>query len=165
MKYKHMRRIILLLLMSCTIFFAYPNKTQNQIQLKGEISLLKNRIKGCNGKVYSLILHLVNNSDKVSEFMLMKCSWEDNFLFKNNDAYFISKDCNTNYPRVVRLQPNKKLELSSLICYMGKTKLNLIENLGFVLIEKDELSYSDDYLKLLKRKKLNREGVIWFREQ
>jgi hypothetical protein len=155
---------MLLLIMSCNIFFAYPNKTQNQIHLTGEMSLLKNRIKGCNGKVYSLRLYLANNSDKVSEFMLMKCSWEDNFLFKNNDAYFISKDCNTNYPRIVRLQPNKKLELSSLICYIGKTKLNLIGNLGFVLIEKGEISYSDDYFKLLKRKKVKRENVIWFRE-
>lgn len=67
-------------------------------------------------KRYDINLTIKNNSTKTIYIWLMTCSWSDNFIVNNDYIYMDGKDCEKNFPTLVKFKPGQsRLYITTLI--------------------------------------------------
>jgi hypothetical protein len=54
-------------------------------------------------KKFDIKVNLINNSDSVISIWLMICSWDMDFIINNTYIYIDGKDCNANFPALVKI--------------------------------------------------------------
>lgn len=156
-----MRKTIIFLFGVICITILSSSKPSEQIHLNANYQLLKSDSKSMSEKKYRIDIHLTNPTNKEIHFILMKCSWEDNFIFRKKDMYFLPKDCDGNYPKIYHLKAKHEIVLKSTICYIGKTNPCLTNNLGMIVVTKKELQENTDYYNYIKTKRRSKTDVIW----
>jgi len=70
-------------------------------------------IHAYNGRFYAVNIDLINNTDSIFSFWIMTCSWQWNWISKNNSLKWWYDECNRNFPI------NKNIESLHEIAFKG----------------------------------------------
>ena len=132
-----------------------------QINITGKLN--PNEFKGHGGVFYSICLDLINNTDSVTSFWVMSCSWQDNWIFNTDTVRFYSQGCDKNYPIVEKIEPGQKLTYDGVLhCLDTLNSINQTTiKIGFVLIKEKEFLETSDFRNVLTGKILERKDIIW----
>ena len=140
-----------------------PKDSILKVQVIATNKLNSDLYKGRKEVFYSINIDLINSSDSIINFWIMKCSWQDNCVFNNESLHLYPSKCDGNYPHVIQIEPGQKIAFDGIIQI---TNTSVIKNhndvkLGFVLIKEMEISEYYDFFKVLHDKIKRKKDIIW----
>jgi hypothetical protein len=158
--------IAVLLFMSCKHSITNESGFKIIVNVHDKLDLNKFKyIKGdSKGEFYSVDINLYNDADTASDVVTMSCTWQENNIF-NNAGLFLLNDsiCRNNFPSPTKIQSKQTKTFQGVIwvsdSLMASNNNNL--KLGFIVIRKQEISYSIEFKDLLKNKIENKQDIIW----
>ena len=113
-------------------------------------------------KCYDIQLSIINKSYKPIYYWMMTCSWEENFLINNDYMEFQGHDCDSNFPKIFRLNQNDSVVGKTSILRYDYTRGQLIDNtrLGFIYIDSIKCKNHFDYRGIIDDKS-QWDKIIW----
>ena len=161
-----MNRIVLLtvliLVISCSFI---PKKDGKKIDIQINIAnkVTSEEFEKLDGFFYFISINLINYTDSTLYFWSMTCSWEENWVFNNNVIKLYGHACDNNSPCIRMLEPGKSFNFKGIVHIFEDLKY--IENngirLGFVFINKNEISNVSSFREILDFKFKERKDIIW----
>ena len=119
-------------------------------------------------KRFDIQITLENNSDTAVAFVIMSCSWEENFIINTPYIEYVGQDCNKNVPREVIIKAHDKCILNTCLekskyaigeceTCAGYSK-TIMTKLGFIYIPPSQ-DIDTDYQSIMEDK--SRWHIIW----
>lgn len=155
---------LILLIVSCSNDSKTDSIIKLEVRIKGKLDSenFKNTEGFTKGQYYSVSINIVNNVDTAIEFVTMSCSWQENFLFSNSQVFLLfDAVCPNNFPNPVKIQPNQTKVFEGVICVSDSINRDESLKLGFALVSLNEVSYSDEFKEVLKRKFEEKQNLVW----
>ena len=93
----------------------------------------------------------------------MTCSWQDNWVSTSDNIQLYQSDCVKNFPKLEQIKPKEKKVFKSII-WIKDPLIHKKENsckLGFVLINKNEISKQSDFFIVLEEKIKSKRDIFW----
>lgn len=111
---------------------------------------------------YDIRISVVNKSDTLNSFWIMKCSSQDNFLISDRHSDFVPTECNGNFPTVKDIQAHDSVVFKTTIYSKsaGYSENGHSITMGFILIDAKSFSSPDDYLRIMGDQSLQTK-VLW----
>lgn len=111
---------------------------------------------------YDIGISIINRSDSIKSFWIMKCAWHENFIISDNYYSFLQPECNGNYPTVKSIQPQDSLTFKTTIFSRTISAFPTSDSikLGFILLDEKYCNTYDDYLRIMRDKSLH-TNVLW----
>ena len=121
------------------------------------------QFKDVKGVFYSINIDLINNTDSIIRFWIMKCSWQDNWVSNTDSMHLIDRACDGNFPIHTQIEPGQKITFNGIIVIANTSVIKNHNDfrLGFVLIKKGESSGDSDFRRVLRDKIKTKKDIIW----
>src|SRR5690606_63228 len=85
---------------------------------------------------YLIKSNLINTSSETVCFVVMSCSFTDNFKSSNHNLLVVPNfNCHSNFPTRICLEPGESFENEILISSLSKHEMPLLTKIGFKFIE------------------------------
>jgi hypothetical protein len=121
-------------------------------------------------KRFDVQISIINNSDSAISIWLMTCSWEDDFLVNNTYISFAGKNCDGNFPMIVRIEPKDSLLLNTTLARsilwdnpckncIGKPSRVPTTKIGLIYIDKINCKGFFEYINIIEDK--SQWNIIW----
>jgi len=133
-------KIFLLVIFSFLLFQCTrsPNNHDFIVEIN-QISKVRNDTLGMDKwKFYSIDLSLVNNTDSTISFLMWTCAWDWNFISLLKGVNIIGPECPRNFPTIMRLEKNQKMDFSGLITSEDSSLFNMDNRIGFIYLKESE---------------------------
>jgi hypothetical protein len=145
-------------LVSCLI--NKPDRITPRVTIYGKLDTAD--IEFNNGRYYSTRIDLLNNSNNALDYWTMSCSWQSNWI-SDNKSIRLFVNCPKNIPVVIQIKPFETISHYGIIELADSTDLPAIQNLklGFVLVEKNEVSNKMDFIRILRNKIESNKDIHW----
>lgn len=112
------------------------------------------------GAFYHFKMSILNQTDYVYGLWLMTCSTEDNIRPNTSSIQLYGRDCDSNYPELIKLQSGKvRIIEGRFSVYLTAIKQEKNIRLGLILIAKEDYDYSTGGAIFEKRNQT--KGIIW----
>lgn len=111
---------------------------------------------------FDVKLSIVNISDSVQSFWIMKCSWQDTFIISDDSFSFVGTECDGNFPTVRYLKSGDSLAFKTLLICHKISYVNTSDSIkiGFVMVDEKKYTSPDEYLEVM-RDKSKQNNVVW----
>jgi len=98
---------------------------------------------------------VLNTSNSIQSFWIMKCSWQDSFRTDNDEVTFCARECVGNFPIQIELNPNDSITFTSILEAPETAYKKPVFKIGLIMISEEGLnSYAmidrEKYIKNLK---------------
>ena len=120
-------------------------------------------------KRYDIQISLENNTDTSINIVLMKCSWEENFIINTQYIEYVPKACDSNYPHMIEIKPHEQFVLTGTLekskyiveCETcSEYSKSVILRLGLIYIPHVKNgTYFSEYSRIMEDKSL--WNIIW----
>jgi hypothetical protein len=154
--------LLLLTIMSCSNNKAtltyYPVVHASFICAKDSTD--KNNLR--NQQLIKIRISIVNITKYRVSFWMMSCSKEDNFIINTDYFRFYSYGCDSNYPDLIKINPNDSLIWNTNIIKSSPFIHPFVKDTRFGLIYIDSLKCQDMHQYLyMTRDKFYQDKIIW----
>jgi len=161
-----MNKIFLALIVSTLLSYSCTNKS-NESKMKVQINVVEkldpDKFKGQKGTFYSANINLINNTDSVTHFWIMSCSWQDNWIFNYDNMHLYNGGCDKNIPKLRHIERGQTLNFNGIVQILDTLTITNQKDLllGFVIIKEPEILGVTDFKSVLIDKINNRKDIIW----
>lgn len=141
-----------------------PKSNNGIFEIKIQILSTNNKLKAQNDSLcyFPLTAEIQNMTDSSLCFWVMKCSWERNWISKNEKMFLFPKECDSNFPVMITLNPGEKYGVSGALVLKDITiKVN---RLGFIFIDKKEIEDPQQFTPLIEMKRNEKVDIFWSNE-
>jgi hypothetical protein len=141
------------------------NKLVLKAIYRGNYSLPTDKFSNKSDSIYYFLIDvkLINNTNKLVEFITFSCTPIGNIVLKSNTFNICPNNCINNGYFPVKLKTGQEFSIPVILEASKKNADNCIK-IGWALLTEDNTKSVDNYLEVLLKAKTKYENVIWSNE-
>ncbi len=112
---------------------------------------------------YSIKIDIINNTDSTIKYWIMKCCWQDNFIFNTSGIYLDYCICDSNYPMLETLYPHQIKTIPGTIIFVSDSIKIKTGKIGFALLD-DEEEFESYLFNRITMQVKDEKNIIWSNE-